>query len=153
MKNKKRIILTTIILLLLIVLLFLLVRSCSIKGDDSESIKKTLDFIPNNGVVDTIKIPTVSGLYLKSGELKQNVNFYNPSDNPCYFVISLYLSDDTLIYQSDYLAPDESITDIVLNQELKRGLYKNCRIVYDCFSISDKSPMNGGSASLEINSY
>ena len=99
---------------------------------------KTLDFIPAGDSSDSINIPAVTGLNLKSGQLQQKVDFYNPKENQCYFIISIYLSDDTLIYKSDYLAPTETITEINLLQTLQRGTYKNCRIVYNCYTIKQR---------------
>ncbi len=58
-----------------------------------------------------------------------------------------------MLWQSGYIAPSEHISEISLNKKLHRGLYKNCRLVYDCFSLTDKSPLNSGSVKLEINSY
>lgn len=89
---------------------------------------------------------------LKSGQLNQTVDFYNPAENNCYFQISLFLSDDTLIWKSDYIAPSEHITDITLHQELLKGLYPNCRLLYECYTLDAKSPLNSGEMILEINS-
>lgn len=113
---------------------------------------KTLDFVPaseqENG---KITIPGVTGLYLQHGQLNQTVDFYNPEKNKCYFVISLYLSDDTLIYRSDYIAPGKKVTDIKLLHELKRGIYKNCIMSYECYTLDGKSQLNGTNNRIEIN--
>lgn len=156
MKKKKGYIIIAVIVVILI-LIFLLFRSCNYSNppnrDSPITESKSLDFIPKDGKVDSIIIPAINGINLKSGQLQQKVDFYNPEGNPCYFQISLYLSDDTLLWQSEYIAPSENITDITLNQELKRGIYQNCRLVYDCFSLEDKSKLNGGEVKLEINSF
>ena len=89
---------------------------------------------------------------MKSGQLQQSVDFYNPEQNACYFVLSLYLSDDTLIFQSDFLAPGEHISEIMLNQALQRGVYGKCRLVYECFTLDNKCALNTGEVILEINS-
>lgn len=144
-------------MVIITVIIVLLLRSChynnSLQTDvTSTTESKELDFIPY-GNNETITIPGIDGLSLKAGQLQQQVDFYNPSRNKCYFKMSLYLSDDTKVWQSDYLAPSESISEIMLNQRLERGLYKNCRLVYECFSLTDKSPLNSGTVKLEINSY
>lgn len=90
---------------------------------------------------------------MKSGQLEQKVDFYNPDENNCLFLISLYLSDDTLIWQSDLIRPSEHITQITLKQKLQRGLYRNCRLVYDCYTLDEKNILNGGQVKIEINSY
>lgn len=154
-KNKKYIIIAAVTVILL--LIFLLLRSCNCSnhpnGDSSTTESKTLDFIPNNSKGDSIIIPAINGMNMKSEQLQQKVDFSNPEENTCYFQISLYLSDDTLLWQSEYIAPSENITDITLNQKLERGVYQNCRLVYDCFLLDDKSKLNGGEVKLEINSY
>lgn len=152
------------ILLLIIVMLvlLLLLKYCNNKsntlpsGDTSQSTSTTkpLDFIPAVDVpLNSITIPAVTGLNMKSGQLRQKVDFYNPKENQCYFVISIYLSDDTLIYKSDYLAPEGTITEITLLQTLQKGTYKNCRIVYNCYALDSKSTLNSGNVKIEINSY
>lgn len=155
-KKKKRIIIAILILAILLIVILLL-RSChsgnSPNNEQQPSETKTLDFTPNNYVGEKITIPGITGINLKSGQLEQKVDFSNPADNPCYFQLSLFLSDDTLIWQSEYIAPSEKITDITLNQELQRGVYRHCRLVYDCYSLKDNAKMNGGDVELEINSY
>ena len=94
----------------------------------------------------------MNGIYLKANQTKQTVDFFNPAENQCYFIISLYLSDGTLIYKSDYIEPGEKITDIELLQTLKKGVYKNCTLNYDCFTLTNKSRLNGSTVKLEINS-
>ena len=111
---------------------------------------KVLDFTPAEEG-KSIQIPAVTGIYMRSGQLNQTVDFYNPKENNCYFVISLYLSDDTLIYKSDMIAPAEHIKEITLLQELKRGIYRNCRLVYNCYSLDNKTQLNGSNVVLEIN--
>lgn len=111
---------------------------------------KVLDFTPAEER-KSIQIPAVTGIYMRSGQLNQTVDFYNPKENNCYFVISLYLSDDTLIYKSDMIAPAEHIKEITLLQELKRGIYRNCLLVYNCYSLDNKTQLNGSNVVLEIN--
>ena len=146
-----------IVLIVAMVVIILLLRSC---GAGTETVptnttppKNTLDFTPAGERQDnTITIPGMTGITMKSGQLQQTVDFYNPEQNACYFVLSLYLSDDTLIYQSDFLAPGEHISEIVLNQVLQRGVYGKCRLVYECFTLDNKCALNTGEVILEINS-
>lgn len=159
-KQSKRKMNVIIVLLaaFIILILLLLLRSCQSgkpppNVNDTTTESKTLDFVPNNETSQSIIIPGVNGINLKSNQLKQKVDFYNPAKNNCYFRITLYLSDDTLIWQSGLIKPSEHITEITLNQKLQRGLYSNCRLVYDCYTLDEKSPLNGGQVKLEINSY
>lgn len=112
-----------------------------------------LDFTPyNNSNKKQITIPSTNGITMYSNQTNQSVNFYNPQSNNCYFKISLYLSDGTLVYKSKLIAPNEHIRNIELKQKLERGLYRNCKLVYDCYSLKDKSKMNNAEIVLEINS-
>ena len=144
-------------ILILLLILKLCEKTTTLpSGDTSQTTvtTKPLDFIPAVGVPsNSITIPAVTGLNMKSGQLQQKVDFYNPKENQCYFVISIYLSDDTLIYKSDYLAPAETITEINLLQTLQKGTYRNCRIVYNCYTLDRKATLNSGNVKIEINSY
>lgn len=146
-----------VVLFAVVVVIILLLRSCGTETGtiptDTTPPRNTLDFTPagerhNN----TITIPGMTGITMKAGQLQQTVDFYNPEHNACYFVLSLYLSDDTLIYQSGFLAPGEHITEIMLNQALQRGVYGKCRLVYECFTLDNKCALNTGEVILEINS-
>ena len=150
-----------LLLIVIILVLLLILKFCgkptappSDETSQTVSTTKPLDFIPAvDSSADSINIPAVTGINLKSGQLQQKVDFYNPKENQCYFIISIYLSDDTLIYKSDYLAPAETITEISLLQALQKGVYKNCRIVYSCYTLDSKATLNSGNVKIEINSY
>lgn len=156
-KKKKRCIIGIILLVILIVVILLCLRSCHNESppEDTETTteeSKSLDFIPADESQDTISIPAVSGINMAAGQLEQTVDFYNPDENNCYFRISLYLSDDTLLYQSELLKPSEHILDITLNQELEKGIYQNCRLSYGCYTLDESmTPLNSGDVILEIN--
>ena len=143
-------------IIVIIVIVILSLRGCNgttPKNNNNSSntaSDKVLDFTPAPEN-KSIQIPAITGIYMRAGELKQTVDFYNPQENNCYFVISLYLSDDTLIYKSDMIAPAEHIKEITLLQELKRGIYRNCRLVYNCYSLDNKTQLNGSNVVLEIN--
>lgn len=157
MEQKKRKRWAIICLIVIAVIIFILcLRGCQPETNSEPTIpeeSKSLDFIPATKSENTITIPAITGLNMVAGQLQQAVDFRNPDTNHCYFQISLYLSDDTLIYQSGYLAPSEQIQKITLNQELEKGLYLNCRMVFDCFTLDEeKSPLNSGEIIIEINS-
>ena len=146
-----------IILLLLIAFIVSLFAYCHKSTDkppaNTEQTQKPLDFEEYEEYKNqSISIPGTSGIALAANTTTQTVDFYNPQENQCYFVISLYLSDDTLIYKSDYIEPGERITDIELLQTLKQGIYKNCTLNYDCFTLANKSRLNGSTIKLEISS-
>lgn len=110
-----------------------------------------LDFEPHSTESRGIEIPATNGLVLKAGQKRQEVNFYNPESNKCCFKISLYLSNGELIYQSGLIAPDENITQIELKQELQSGVYRNCQLKYQCYSVKDNTELSGADIKLEIN--
>lgn len=146
-----------VVILIIVIVILLLLRCCGSEKpkDDNNTIATTsqneLDFTPHNDSVGKIKLPIVSGLNMRAGQLQQTVDFYNPNEN-CYFVISLYLSDGTLIYKSDMIAPSEYITEITLLQPLQRGIYNKCNMVFDCYALDKTTALNGGSTNIEINS-
>lgn len=142
---------------MLIAFIVLLFAYCHKSSDNppanTEQIQKPLDFEEYEEYKNqSISIPGRSGIALAANTTTQTVDFYNPQENQCYFVISLYLSDGTMIYKSDYIKPGERITDIELLQTLKQGIYKNCTLNYDCFTLANKSRLNGSTIKLEINS-
>lgn len=155
MRKHKRIIILFIVIVL-VVGIILLFRSCYQGKQPTEKTNSTdssLDFTPaSEGNNDKITIPAITGIDLKAGQLHQNVNFSNPSENNCYFQIQLYLSDNTLIWKSELIKPSENITEIELLQPLDKGTYGNCQLLYCCFSLDNKKPLNSGKIILEINS-
>ena len=90
-----------------------------------------------------ISIPGFDEIVLKSDEWIQNVSFKNPESNRCYFVITLYMQDGSLLYKSDLIAPGETINRICLTQLLKTGVYENCVLNYACYSVDDFQQLNG----------
>ena len=128
-------------------------ESQSAVSDGSIPTEGILDYIPYDDNNGKIRIPVIIGMSLKAYELEQTVDFYNPKVNNCYFIISLYLSDNTLIYKSALIAPDEHITNITLLHELQRGKYRNCKLVYNCVAMDGVTPLNGSDVAVEINTY
>lgn len=148
-----------LLLIALVVILMVLLRCCYCQTSPPDTIQdetteKHLDFEPAaETTTNSITIPGITGLSMKSGQLQQTVDLYNPKENNCYFVISMFLSDDTLIYKSDFLAPAETLTEITLLQTLQKGTYKNCRLVYNCYALDNRAALNSGTVIFEINSY
>jgi len=157
-RKRKTVIYILLLIIIVIILLLLLFKCSSNRGTEpppsdstSTTENKTLDFIPA-GEEGRITILGYAGIYFKAGTTQQTVDFNNPATNDCYFKISLYLSNDYLLYQSDLIKPGEHLTDIKINQELQKGLYKNCLLVYQCYSLDSKMQLNGSTQNIEINS-
>lgn len=100
---------------------------------------------------DTIDIPGFESITFKEGVTKQAVNLYNPEANACYFRMTLRLEDGTELWQSKLVKPGDGLHEITLNQALDAGDYKNATLAYECFSLSDQTPLNGSNITLTIN--
>lgn len=96
----------------------------------------------------TISIPCFESLVFTANEKTQKVNLYNPEQNNCYFVITLIVGVDTL-YQSKMIPPGTGFYEIELTDVLDVGKYA-ATIVYECYSIDDLSPMNGGAFHFDV---
>lgn len=96
----------------------------------------------------TISIPCFESLVFKENQTTQKINLYNPESNQCYFVITLIVEQDTL-FKSEMIAPDTGFYEIELSKELTAGEYSGT-IIYECYSMTDLSPMNGGSFHFDL---
>lgn len=96
-----------------------------------------------------ILIPGYDRMVMAADTKVQNVNMGNPADNNCYFVIVLQLEDGTVLFESDYLKPGEGYQQIVLEQTLPAGEYQAV-LQYHCYTLEDKSTLNGGSCEFQL---
>ena len=96
-----------------------------------------------------ILIPGYTSMVMKANTKEQTVSIGNPADNDCIFVIVLKLEDGTKLFESQELKPGEGLENITLDQELEEGEYQAV-IEYKCYSLEDKSPLNGGSAEFKL---
>lgn len=80
---------------------------------------------------------------MKAGDIIQEISLHNPAENPCYFVITIALPDGTGIYRSGMIEPGQKTSEIKLAQPLEAGTYKEAILQYSCYSVKDKTPMNG----------
>jgi len=93
---------------------------------------------------DSIAIPGYEALELKAGSKKQTLCLPNPEQNMCYFQISLYLEDDTLLWQSGLIEPGEISKPMTLTQELEKGTYLNTLLRYDCYRMDETLTLLNG---------
>ena len=96
----------------------------------------------------SIDIPGYESLSFKAGSLSQKVNLKNPQTNDCYFVLSLIINSETL-WTSDYIEPGYAVKDLTLSRALDKGEY-DAVLHYDCFTLNDKTPLNGAEIQLKI---
>ena len=100
---------------------------------------------------DRIAIPGYEAVELTADTLEQTLCFPNPAQNSCYFQISLYLEDGTLLWKSADVAPGENSEPVVLNQQLAEGTYKDAVLKYECFTMDKKhSQLNGAQTKLML---
>ena len=114
-------------------------------GGNADKPKKDYSNVVEN---PNISIPGYERLDLKAGKRKQSVDFYNPDENTCFFRISLVLNEDTL-WTSDYIEPGEHVKSIELSKELDSGDYP-ATLKYECFRLTDKTPLNGSDIELTL---
>ena len=133
-KSSYLIFIISIICLLLSIFLFLYrEKDASVVGvGDSGGNKEVVE------KEDAIYIPGYEALSLVANSTSQSISLNNPTENDCYFVISLYLEDKTLLWKSDYISPGNNSEPLELTQELKEGTY-SAILKYSCFSFDQKN--------------
>ena len=137
-KNKWKTITILVVAVLLILACSFMIESMIWNESNAEEV-----------LVGAIDIPGYEKLSFKAGLKEQSVNFLNPKENDCYFQISLLMEDGTVLWKSNIIKPGEKIHNLQLNQELKTGTY-SAIIKYDCFSIEDKSALNGAEVKIKL---
>ena len=99
---------------------------------------------------DSIAIPGYEVLEFKADRKTQDLSLLNPPQNDCYFQISLYLEDNTLLWKSELIEPGKDSESICFTQVLKKGTYTNAVLKYDCFKMDGKTPINGAETKLTL---
>lgn len=95
-------------------------------------------------------IPGFDFLYFRAGKLTQTVRLYNPAQNHCYFQIRIILPNGQEIYNSDMLAPGESVKRITLNTSLTAGTYEDAVVQYNCYSLDELKSINGATIKFTL---
>ena len=127
----------------LVLALALLLTACGAGGDRVERFAAAAP--SDSGGID---IPGYESLSFKAGSLSQSVNLRNPQTNDCYFVLSLITDSETL-WTSDEIEPGEAVKKLTLSRTLDKGEY-DAVLHYDCFTLNDKSPLNGAEIKLKL---
>jgi len=100
---------------------------------------------------DSIAIPGYEALELKADSKKQSLALKNPEQNMCYFQISLYLEDGTLLWQSELIEPGAISKPMTLTQELEKGTYPNALLRYACYRMDETlTPLNGAEMKVTL---
>lgn len=126
LSNKKYII---IIIALLIICLVLIFVKCG-HEEPQENLNPDDSAVHWDGEQDlskpivndkpAIAIPGIKELVFSAGTKTQQVNFYNPEENDCYFKMELYVDGD-LLWESGNVAPGDGYYTIELNKSLPAG--------------------------------
>lgn len=126
------------------------------RGEEQEKANTSANVVPWDVEIqdepkqeDEILIPGYDSMIMKANTKEQQVDMGNPSDNKCYFVIVLKLTDGTELYRSDYLKPGEGLEEITMEKELDVGEYQAI-IEYNCYALEDKSTLNSGSVEFTL---
>lgn len=100
---------------------------------------------------DIISIPGYEAINLIADTRQQVIGFPNPAQNTCYFRISLYLQDGTLLWQSGLVEPGAISDPVLLSQPLAKGYYTDAVLQYECFTTDGNlTPLNGATTDLTL---
>lgn len=100
---------------------------------------------------DSIAIPGYEGISLKANSREQEIGFPNPTQNTCYFQISLMLEDGTLLWHSELVAPGEISDPITLEEPLEAGVYPNALLKFDCYTMDGAMrALNGAATKMTL---
>lgn len=114
----------------------------------SSDIEESVSPQSNN---DSIAIPGYEALTLSANQKRQNISLANPQENMCYFQISLYLEDGTLLWESELIAPGKKSKPIELLTELESGTYTDSVLHYSCYKMNKElTPLNGADMKLTL---
>ena len=124
--------------------LALLLTACGAGGD---RVERFAEAAPGSG--ENIAIPGYEKLSFAAGKTAQAVNLKNPAENAAAFVMTLTLDDGTALWTGEALSPGEAFTRITLTRALPAGEYP-ATLRYDCYSITDDTPLNGAEIKLNL---
>lgn len=91
---------------------------------------------------ESIAIPAFEKIRLRANQTAQEVTFYNPAENRCFFIISL-LVDGNQIYRSEMMPPDTEVNAIDLSEPLYSGEYRGAVLQYSCYDLYTQRELNG----------
>lgn len=98
-----------------------------------------------NGDKSKIMIPGYGNMPMKADSNELYAALINPEGNLCYFKYRIVLKDgNRTIYESDLIKPGMAVTNVKLNQKIKKGSYPvNIEVL--AYSLDDyEKQLNGG---------
>lgn len=161
MKNTKKktliiAIISVVIVLALAVSAFFIIKSMNSNKEeqfDSNGVVGRVSADWNTGLADEskkstessssgIQIPGYGTAEMNAGDTQLHLSIGNPKENNCGFYATLQLEDGTVLYESELLKPGYGLTEVPLQQTLKKGTY-NAEVFYKCVALDEKeSPLN-----------
>lgn len=150
--NKSSILITILSFLLVVSIVFIIILLMKQHpAETSNDTTITEQSEPVEKLEDSINIPGYTMLSFKAGELNQQVTIPNPIENTCWFNVSLVLSDGTVLWTSDMVAPGETSENIVLSKPLEKGDYPDAMLKFECFADeAGTQALNGAETELTI---
>lgn len=158
-KNKLLPIVIILILLCLSLLTYVVVSNQQGKENDSSLLPidtnagewHGIQELPKASLGDTpaIAIPGFNELVFIADQTMQRVNFYNPKNNNCLFLMSLYVEDE-LLWQSGYVKPGDGYYEIELNRALPEDEnFKNGCLRIQCYKL-DGTTLNSAKVNFKL---
>ena len=137
---------------LIAVLVLLILKGCDnvpMPNQENGADSTTATTVEKNP--DSIAIPGYEMLELKAGSKEQSLCMPNPPQNCCYFQISLYMEDGTLLWESELIEPGTNSKPMVLSKALEKGMYPNAILRYSCYRMDESlAPLNGAETKLTL---
>ena len=116
--------------------------------ETGDVVERFAEASPGSGA--SIAIPGYEKLLFAAGQTAQAVNLQNSPQNACAFVLTLTLDGDgEALWTGGPLQPGEAFTTVNLARALEPGEYP-ATLRYDCYSITDATPLNGAQIRLMI---
>lgn len=92
---------------------------------------------------ESIQIPGYPSITIAANTPNVTMALLNPEDNPCYFKFEIVLKDtDETIYESQFVPPGKTITDVTLTHGLSVGEHP-ATIKISTVALDQKTPLNG----------
>lgn len=87
---------------------------------------------------------------MKAGDTQLHLSIGNPKENNCGFYATLQLEDGTVLYKSELLKPGYGLTEVPLQQTLKKGTY-DAEVFYECVTLDEEqSPLNSAKSKFKL---
>ena len=96
------------------------------------------------------QIPGYGTAEMKAGDTQLHLSIGNPKENNCGFYATLQLEDGTVLYKSELLKPGYGLTEVPLQQTLKKGTY-DAEVFYECVTLDEEqSPLNSAKSKFKL---